>query len=271
MLGILNDLANSLSSFDPLTWWLILMVVTGLAAGILTGYFRARKIQPGTFKWSVFRREVCWAVLNLTVASFVLASLTTLLKEAGWITYHQEPASWWVIAIEYTIYFVGFDTWFYWWHRAMHTEPFYRLSHKIHHQSVSPNPVTSLSMNPVEILIEGAWLPLLTAAFTMHQTTMLLIVPTATLMGQYVHSGFEFLPRWWNRTWLTKWFITATFHDQHHRYFKGNYGGFTTIWDHICGTVRPRYDADFVTITTRPVTRARRTEATPGDEPPYVA
>ena len=32
-------------------------------------------------------------------------------------------------------------------------------------------------------------------------------------MGLYVHSGYEMLPRWWNRSWATKWFISATFHE----------------------------------------------------------
>jgi Delta7-sterol 5-desaturase len=246
---------RTLLGLDPLQWWLIAFVAVGLVAGIATGYFRARKIQPGSFKWSVFRREVVTAAINLAITTFVLSGATKLLTEAGWITFKSEPASWWIIALEYALFFFGFDTWFYWWHRLMHVEPVYKYSHKIHHLSISPNPVTSLSMNPIESIIEGAWMPLLTAVCTLHAETMILIVPTATLMGQYVHSGFEFLPRWWHRSWLTKWFITATFHDQHHRYFKGNYGGFTPIWDYLCGTVRPKYESDFEKITSRPIRR----------------
>lgn len=246
---------QTLLGLDPLQWWLVMFVVVGVTAGILTGYFKARKIQPNSFKWSVFRREAITAAINLTITTFVLSGVTTLLKEAGWITFKSDPASWWIVGLEYALFFFGFDTWFYWWHRLMHVEPFYKWSHKIHHLSVSPNPVTSLSMNPLESIIEGAWLALLTAAVSLHAETMILIVPTATLMGQYVHSGFELLPRWWNRSWLTKWLITATFHDQHHRYFKGNYGGFTPIWDYLCGTVRPKYEADFERIASRPIAR----------------
>jgi Delta7-sterol 5-desaturase len=260
---MLDRISGTLHGLDPLVWWLLLLAVAGLLTGIVTGYLRARKIQPGSFKWAVFRREVVWAVANVSVTTITLGAVTGLLKAKGWITYNPEPAHWWVIALEYAIYFFGFDTWFYWWHRLMHIESVYKLTHKVHHQSISPNPITSLSMNPVEGVIEGAWLPLLTAVFTMHQATMLFVVPTAVIMGQYVHCGYEFLPRWWNRTWLTKWFISATFHDQHHRYFKGNYGGFTTIWDYVCGTVRPKYEADFAAITTRPV---RRNEGNTGPD-----
>jgi lathosterol oxidase len=70
-------------------------------------------------------------------------------------------------------------------------------------------------------------------------------------MGLYVHSGYEFFPRWWNKTWATKWFITATFHDHHHHYFKWNFGGYTTIWDWICGTVRPNFEQDYEQIKSR--------------------
>lgn len=253
----LIQIKELLMGLNPLTWWLAGLAIVGLAVGIGTGYFRARKIQPNSFKWPVFRREVLWAAFNVSVTTLVLTLLTGYLTRIGWIRFHSEPASWWVIALEYAIYFFGFDTWFYWGHRLMHVEPMYSWTHKVHHWSVSPNPVTSLSMNPVEGIIEGAWLPLLTSMLTLHETTMIFVIPTAVIMGQYVHSGFEFLPSWWNRSWLTKWFISATFHDQHHRYFKGNYGGFTTIWDYLCGTVRPRYEEDFVKVTTRPVRRAQ--------------
>lgn len=248
---IFDQAHAAIVAMNPLAWWLALFAVAGIIAGVVSGYLRARKIQPGTFKWSVFRREVVWATANLTVTTATLGALTAWLTSQGWIGFKSEPANWYVIAAEYALYFFGFDTWFYWWHRVMHLEPMYRLTHKVHHGSISPNPLTSLSMNPIEGVIEGAWVPLLTAMVTMHEATMVFVVPTAVIMGQYVHCGHEFLPRWWHRTWLTKWFITATFHDQHHRYFKGNYGGFTPIWDYICGTVRPKYEADFERITTR--------------------
>jgi sterol desaturase/sphingolipid hydroxylase (fatty acid hydroxylase superfamily) len=86
-----------------------------------------------------------------------------------------------------------------------------------------------------------------------HDASMALIVPTNVLMGLWVHSGYEFLPKWWNRTWLTKWFISATFHDHHHKYFTANFGGYTTVWDRLCGTVHKRFESDFVKIKERPL------------------
>jgi Delta7-sterol 5-desaturase len=148
-------------------------------------------------------------------------------------------------AIEYAAYFVLFDTWFYWLHRWMHREPVYTWVHKLHHLSTSTNLATNFSVNPLESLINEGFVPLFLLLIPIHAETMSLIMPTNVLMGLYIHSGYEFLPRWWNRSWATKWFISATFHDQHHKYFTANFGGYSTVWDRICGTMRKNYQSDF--------------------------
>jgi Delta7-sterol 5-desaturase len=231
--------------------WLALFVASGIGAGVWTGFFKARKIQPRGFKWAIFRNEMLYAVITLAVSGTVLGAINGFLADAGVIAIRHEPAGWWVIALEYAAYFFLFDTWFYWLHRWMHREPVYSWVHKLHHKSTSPNLLTTLSVNPIESLINGGFVPLFLAVFTVHDATMALIVPTNIVMGLYVHSGYEFFPRWWNRSWATKWFITTTFHDQHHRYFTCNFGGYTTIWDRICGTMRPKLQADFDKLKAR--------------------
>lgn len=248
----LRRIATGLIELDPLTLWLTAFVASGLIAGILTGYFRARKIQPNGFRWRIFRHEVIFAVINSMVSSLLLGGLSKLLQREGVITFNHQHAAPWVMTGEFALYFFGFDAYFYWLHRLMHLEPIYTWVHKIHHRSISPNPLTTLSVNPLESLVNGGFVPIFTSLLTVHQASMALIGPCSIIMGFYVHSGFEFLPKWWTRTWFTRWFITATFHDQHHRYFKGNYGGYTTLWDWICGTVRPSFLADFDRVTTRP-------------------
>lgn len=235
----------------PLATWLILFVVAGMLLIIGRGFFRIRKIQPNGFTWKSLRYEMVLATINLFFSALLLGGLTSALIDWELIQFRQGPVSWWVIAFEYALYFFLFDTYFYWFHRLMHIEPFYKWIHKPHHHSVSPNVLTTLSVSPQESLINGGFVPLFTAALTVHESTMALIGPTNIIMGLYVHCGYEFFPRWWNRSWLTKWFITTTFHDQHHRFFTGNYGGYTTIWDRICGTVRPNYLRDFDRIKGR--------------------
>lgn len=234
--------------------WLTLFAAAVLGAGVISGFFKVRKIQPGTFSWANARRELLFGLLNLAITTFFITGAITVLKGLGIISLTPGATSWWIVAGEYALSFFLFDAYFYWVHRAMHLEPYYSRIHKLHHRSTSPMPITSWSMNPIEGIIEGAFTPLFLIVFPIHEATLPFIVPTSILMGLYVHSGFELLPHWWNRSWLTKWFISATFHDQHHRYFVGNFGGYTTIWDRLCGTMRHRYEGDFDRAKARIVT-----------------
>jgi sterol desaturase/sphingolipid hydroxylase (fatty acid hydroxylase superfamily) len=245
--------AELMKSNPVLGYWLIAFAISTLIIGVYTGYFKARKIQPKGFKWRMVRTEAIVAVINVSVSSAILLFITTWLTKNGFIVNNNAPTAWWVIALEYAGAFLAFDTWFYWFHRLMHREPIYTWVHKVHHWSTSPNFMTNLSENPLESVINGGFVPLFLAAFTVHKETAILLTSTQVFMGFYVHSGYELFPRWWNKTWLTKWFITATFHDQHHRYFTVNFGGYTTIWDRICGTNRPKFEADFDKIKTRPI------------------
>ncbi len=247
----MTDMRHFVTENSPLSWWLIGLLLGGFALAVYRGVFRARKIQPRGFRWQTFRNEIFFAIINLAIGATILGLVTTTLKAKGIIAFDQSSTSWWVMGLEYAAYFLGFDTYFYWFHRLMHVEPIYTWVHKIHHRSTSPNLLTTLSVSPLESIVNGGFVPLFTALCTVHASTMMLIGPTNIIMGLYVHSGFEFFPRWWNKTWTTKWFITATFHDQHHRYFKWNYGGYTTIWDWVCGTVRPSFVTDFEQIKSR--------------------
>jgi len=254
LLTIWHSLIN-----NPLGRVVLFFAVGGFLATVFSEFFRARKIQPNGFKWRTLRNELLFALVNLIVSSFLLGSLSSYLTRHGYVVFNNAPTSGWVIAGEYALYFFGFDAYFYWFHRLMHREPIYTWVHKLHHYSTAPNLLTTLSVSPFESLINGGFVPLFTVLFTVHSSTMAFIGPTYLIMGPYVHSGYEFLPRWWNRTWLTRWFITATFHDQHHKYFKWNFGGYTPIWDFLCGTARSKYLADFEQLKTRPSQRAELT------------
>jgi Delta7-sterol 5-desaturase len=235
------------------TWlrvWLIGFAAIGILTGIVSGFFKARRIQPGRFKWAIFRHEAIVSTINLLVAAWTLGTLNGFLRDEGLILFKQGAASWWVIALEFGASFILFDTWFYWFHRLMHKGPIYRWVHKTHHKSTAPNLLTTFSENPLETFVNGSFFPafLVLAATSVggvHDITMAFIVPFNTFMGLYVHSGHEFLPRWWNKSWASKWFITTTFHDQHHKYFNYNFGGYSPAWDYICGTVRKKYEDDF--------------------------
>ena len=247
---------NGLMQANPIMFWVIAFVVVTLSFTVLKGFFLARKIQPKGFKFKTLRNELLFALVGGVLTGVILGGFTRFLGSHGLGAHSEGPTAWWVIAIEYVGFFVGFDTWFYWFHRLMHTKPVYPWIHQLHHFSISPNPLTTFSVNPLESLVNGGWMPLYAAGAVLvghplHVVTVGMMGATTIFMGLYVHMGFEFLPRWWHKTWFTKWFITTTFHDQHHRWFNCNYGGFTPVWDYLMGTVRPQYEADFDAIKAR--------------------
>ncbi len=247
--------------------WFAMFVVAGIFAGIVSGFFKARKIQPKGFKWHRFRMEALYGVINVAISGTAIAWTTGWLQDNGLMVISSAPVSWWAVLLQYVAYFFLFDTWFYWLHRWMHKEPVYTWVHKLHHFSTSPNLLTTISVNPLESLVNGGFVPIFATATTLlvmpvSEQAMFLIGPTNIIMGLYVHSGYEFFPRWWNRSWATKWFITATFHDQHHKYFTANFGGYTTIWDRLCGTMRPKFETDFEKLAARRA-QAKVTESEP--------
>lgn len=187
---------SNLNGEQLLRIWIIGLVALGVVSGIATGFFRARKIQPKGFRWKVFRWKLFGAAVTAVVSGTVLGATSEFLLSHGLIHTNDKPAAYWLVGLEYALYFFLFDTWSYWLHRWMH-------------KSTSPNLLTTVSVNPIESFINGGFVPLFLCIATLidlpiHSAAVALMVPTNIVMGLYVHSGYEFLPRWWNRSWLSK-------------------------------------------------------------------
>jgi hypothetical protein len=133
------------------------LVGFGILGGVMLVLFRTlfstRKIEPKGFKWKTLRNEVIFALAFGSVTGYFIGFLTSTLNHFGLIEFKTGPASWWVIALEYALYFFTFDTWFYWMHRLMHKEP----------------------------MVNGGFVSLFTAVVTVHHSTTAPIVPTSRL------------------------------------------------------------------------------------------
>ena len=244
--------------------WLGIFLVSSL---LMTGarffsHFRNVKIQQRNVSWSKLRHELLWSTCNVFCATFVLQTVSSWLVDQGYLYTDPAPTTWYVVLFEFIVYFFVFDFYFYCVHRVLHTKPLYRWIHLTHHRSVLTNPASYASMNPIEGISEGMIIPIFLACFTVHETSTYFILPFASLMGLYVHCGYEFAPRWWYQSSVSKWFITPMYHDQHHQYFTVNFGAVTTIWDRVFKTKRERFDSDFLAFKDRPaVTKAIRDTA----------
>ncbi len=236
------DTGNAVAS----TWiGVVVVVMVFLALSRIFARVREIKIQKRKYNAAQFRHEIFWSAFNIVIATLALKYYSAFMVDMGWLETNPAPASWHTVVFEFALYFFIYDFYFYWVHRLIHIEPLYTWIHKTHHYSTAPNPLSSSAMTPIEGVAEGLMIPTFLVLFTVHETSTYFILPFATIMGLYVHCGYEFMPRWWYQNRLTSWFITPMFHDQHHQYFTCNYGAFTTIWDKLFGTVRPRFHQDF--------------------------
>ncbi|SPO02384.1 related to C-4 methyl sterol oxidase [Cephalotrichum gorgonifer] len=111
---------------------------------------------------------------------------------------------------------------FYYSHRLFHVPALYRAVHKVHHRFTAPVALASQYAHPVEHIIANmlplAVPPALVGAHVVTGWVFLafMLAETAT-----VHSGFDFFGG------------LAAMHDEHHRRFNINFGGFGVLdWVH---------------------------------------
>ncbi|OJJ43627.1 hypothetical protein ASPZODRAFT_74056 [Penicilliopsis zonata CBS 506.65] len=137
------------------------------------------------------------------------------------------------------IFFLVEDTYHYWIHRLMHWGPLYRSIHRIHHQYATPFGLAAEYASPWETLVLGFGTigpPLVLGYFTdnVHLLTVIIWVTLRQFQAIDSHSGYDF--PWSMRHWMPFW-GGADWHDDHHRYFWGNYSSSFRWWDIMMGTV----------------------------------
>lgn len=145
-------------------------------------------------------------------------------------------------AMQIAAFFFMEDTWHYWFHRALHYGPLYKHIHKQHHKYAAPFGLTAEYAHPVEVAVTGMGTvgsPLLWAYFfpnSVHLITIICWVVLRLFQAVDSHSGYDF--PWSLRHFLPIW-AGADHHDDHHKYFVGNYASSFRHWDFLLGTETP--------------------------------
>jgi Delta7-sterol 5-desaturase len=143
------------------------------------------------------------------------------------------------------------DTYFYWIHRFMHFPRIFKTIHLVHHKSTNPSPWASYSFHPLEAILESLIFAVFLFTIPVHRIHLIVFFSFSLAYNVYGHLGFELYPKSFNKHWLGKWINTSVSHNQHHQYFKGNYGLYFTFWDRWMGTLRPDYDSAFNKLKAR--------------------
>lgn len=205
-----------------------------------------KKIQAKFPKNDDYAREIGYSVITL----FIFAAVPILLLKTPIqkftifytdISKHGIP----YFVFAFVLMIFVHDTYFYWMHRLMHHPKLFKILHLVHHKSTNPSPWAAYAFHPLEAVIEAGIFPVFLFIIPVHPIHLGVFFLFMIVYNVYGHLGFELYPKGFSKHPIGKWIHTSVNHNQHHQYFKGNYGLYFLIWDRLMGTIRSDYDARF--------------------------
>jgi len=206
-----------------------------------------RKIQSRFPRNSDYMREIGYSFV--TMAIFALVPLLLIMNPAvvTHTTYYTDMYQHGKLYFwsAFLIMFLMHDTYFYWVHRLMHHPRLFRWMHLVHHKSVNPSPWAAYAFHPLEAIAEAGIVVIFLFTIPIHKFHLLFFFLFMIIYNVYGHLGFELYPKGFSKHPIGKWINTSVNHNQHHQYFKGNYGLYLLFWDRVMGTIRSDYDRQY--------------------------
>lgn len=196
-----------------------------------------REIFYSSFTILLFGLIPMLLVFNPAVRPYT--SLYSTIAERGWLYY----------AAVFPVLFILHDTYFYWTHRLMHHPRLFRYFHLVHHLSTNPSPWAAYAFHPLEAIVEVGIFAIFLFTVPVHVTHIIIFFFLSIIYNVYGHLGWELYPKGFNKTLIGRWINTSVSHNQHHKYFKGNYGLYFLFWDRWMNTLRKEYDEAFDAAT----------------------
>ena len=220
------------------------------------------KIQEAAPPAAHVRHELLWSVSNTVCTGMFTVLLYWVVSNGHSMMYfdvREYGWGWFVLSIPLGT--LGFDAWFYWQHRALHTPWLFRHAHAIHHRMHNPTPFAAFAHHPVETFAEDFYFLVLVMLVPMHPLAFGVMGAHAFILAVLGHSGYEFFPHGFTRRRLLGLHNTSIHHNMHHSHPGGNYSLYFNWWDRIMGTLRSDYSDYFDAVKMRQA--AERASATP--------
>ncbi|MBS1597094.1 MAG: sterol desaturase family protein [Bacteroidetes bacterium] len=245
-------------------YWLMIKIIGSryfITAGIAFLFFYVllekrilyKKIQRRLPGYKDYSREIGYSFITICIFALVPILIIKNPVIVPYTTYytHIDKYGWLYFFLAFPLMFIMHDTYFYWAHRLMHQKNLFKIFHLVHHQSTNPSPWAAYAFHPLEAIVEAGIFPIFLFTIPIHPLHLLIFFLMMIIYNVYGHLGYELYPKGFNRHWLGKWINTSVNHNQHHQYFKGNYGLYFTFWDRLMGTIRKDYDECFLEIKSR--------------------
>ena len=210
-----------------------------------------RRIQFNFPTANDYGREISFSII--TAAIFTVVGYLTFMTPFKQYTQLYTPIAEYGIVyfiVSIIILLVLHDTYFYWTHRAMHHPSVFKWAHLTHHRSTNPSPWAAMAFHPVEAIVEALYVTLVSLIIPVHPLAIFIFLLIMMTYNVYGHLGYELYPKGFSTSKVGKWINTSVNHNQHHQYFKGNYGLYFLWWDRWMGTLRDDYDEAFTKATS---------------------
>ncbi len=232
-------------------------IIAGLAFLIyyvwLRKKIRFKKIQLRFPVVKDYQREILFsaiAIIIFSLVGFIFLGNSEIRKTTNFYSDKNQHGGfyfWFAFVLMLLIH----DTYFYWTHRLMHHPRIFKLFHLFHHKSTNPSPWAAFAFHPLEAIVEAGIVVVFLYTIPIMQIHLLLFFLFMMLYNVYGHLGWELYPKNFQRTIIGKWINTSVNHNQHHQYFKGNYGLYFLWWDRWMGTIREDYEQKFDELQNR--------------------
>jgi lathosterol oxidase len=234
-------------------YFIIAGIAFTLAYVILKPFISYKKIQQVFPGKKDYVREIGFSVITMLIFACVPTFILTTPSIAVHTLYYRNISDYGIpyFCFAFVIMLFAHDAYFYWIHRMMHHPKLFKLLHLVHHKSTNPSPWAAYSFHPLEAIAEVGIYVIFLFCLPLHKGHLVFFFLFQIIYNVYGHLGYELYPKGFNKTLIGKYVNTSTAHNQHHKYFNGNYGLYFTIWDHLMGTIRPDYDAAFEEIKLR--------------------
>jgi sterol desaturase/sphingolipid hydroxylase (fatty acid hydroxylase superfamily) len=250
-LRILLEKGHVIFAFD-FGRYLIAASLTALVVwGLRRTQLASRKIQAREATAEDKRREVMQSLQSVLV--YVVGSGFLIWGvESGVLQRFQGSFGLGIDLLLIAAMVIAHDAYFYWAHRIMHHPRLFKTFHRAHHRSVTPTPWATYSFAVPEAVVMFLFVPLWLFFVATPVWVMFVWLNFQIIRNAMGHAGFEFMPRWWLASPLTRWVNTTTHHDLHHNgSFNHNYGLYFTWWDKWMGTEHPKYAERFAEVVGR--------------------
>ncbi|MEY4050681.1 MAG: Delta(7)-sterol 5(6)-desaturase [Bacteroidota bacterium] len=234
-------------------YYLIAGVVFFLFYVVLKNKILHKKIQSLFPKNSDYLREIFYSTTTILIFGFIplFFIANPAMKPHTTLYDNVSDYGWFYYFLAYPIMFVMHDTYFYWTHRIMHHKSLFNIMHLVHHKSTNPSPWAAYAFHPLESIVEVGIFVVFLFTIPVHTTHIIIFFLLSIMYNIYGHLGWELYPKGFSKSFIGKWINTSVNHNQHHKYFKGNYGLYFLVWDRMMGTIRADYDEAFEEVKSR--------------------